>query len=64
MTRWVEFRAGRVLSWIFLAIEPIIGLERATKAMAWLITHRPFYRRDVPGPTGAAVRGRAAGSAP
>jgi hypothetical protein len=46
--RRVEFHAGSFLARLFLTLEPIIGLARAQRVMVWLITHRPFYKRDVP----------------
>jgi len=45
--RQVEFRGGDLLARVFLAIEPVIGITRAQRVMAWLITHRPFYLRDI-----------------
>lgn len=47
--RRVEFRGGRALAWLFLRLEPVIGLRRAERLMAWLITHRPFWKSDDPG---------------
>lgn len=47
MVRWVEFRGGPLLARVFLAIEPVIGLRRAERLMAWLITHKPFWKRDL-----------------
>lgn len=44
--RVVEFRGGRFLARLFLVVEPIIGLSRAQRLMAWLVTHPPFHLRD------------------